>query len=127
MNRIENKETEKQSKLSFFYTGKNIEELTEINIDKNENKINKKEDISFLTKLKIIFSEPLFILSVLILFGLFFIINYTQYWVTEYMLKELDVKDKKQCLLIYSIIGLTSPTFGLIVGGLLVDNIGVYR
>ena len=116
LNKIENKKVERQLKLSFFY-----------NIDKNENKIHKKEDISFSTKLKYIFSEPLFIISVLILCGLFFIVTCFQYLVNDYILKVFKETKSKQRLFAYLVVGSTSPTLGLIVGGLIVDKIGGYR
>ena len=101
------------------------------NIEKNlnensSNDKNKKEEISFLQKLKIIFSEPLFICSCLILAVLYFIVTCVQYWSSDYMLIALEIEDEKKRLYSFTTICLTSPTLGLILGGYIVDKIGGY-
>ena len=100
------------------------------NNKKSNNKSNKKsninEELSFCTKLKLIFSEPLFICCVLILSILFFIVTCVQYWTSDYMLIALDLKDEMQRLYGFAIVCLTSPTCGLLLGGYIVDKIGGY-
>lgn len=124
----------------------NNEDIKEDEKDKNENKTNsqdshnektiikqngkktdnKEEKLSFLTKLKLIFTEPLFICCVLTMSVLFFIVTCVQYWSSDYMLLALDIKDETKRLYCFSIVCLTSPTCGLIIGGLIVDKIGGY-
>ena len=111
----------------------NNEKLKDNNNNEIEDKKNGKKldvegekDIPFLTKLKLIFSEPLFILCVLILSVLFFIVTCVQYWTSDYMLIALGIQDETQRLFAFSVVCLTSPTFGLIVGGFIVDKIGGY-
>ena len=62
------------------------------------------KDIPFLTKLKLIFSEPLFILCVLILSVLFFIVTCVQYWTSDYMLIALGIQDETQRLFAFSVV-----------------------
>ena len=95
--------------------------------EKNNNKNNKSQnEISFLEKLKIIFSEPLFICSILTLSILFFIVTCIQYWTSDYMLIALEVEDETKRLYAFSIVCLTAPTCGLLIGGYIVDNLGGY-
>ena len=105
----------------------NKEKNKENNKEENEIKKDKSEDISFLMKLKLIFSEPFFVFCVLILSTLFFIVTCVQYWASDYMLVGLEIKDEKKRLFAFSFVCLTSPTLGLIVGGYVVDKIGGYH
>ena len=97
--------------------------------DQNENEktqINNKE-IPFCTKLKLIFSEPLFIFNVLTMSILYFIVTCVQYWSSDYMLVALEITDEKLRLFAFSFVCLTSPTVGLITGGFIVDKLGGYH
>ena len=94
------------------------------NAMKSGNKTEK--GIPFLSKLKIIFSEPLFICSSLTMSVLFFIVTCVQYWSSDYMLVALEEENETKRLYCFSIVCLTSPTFGLIVGGYIVDKLGGY-
>ena len=49
-----------------------------------------------------------------------------QYWASDYMLIALEVQDETQRLFGFSVVCLTSPTCGLILGGFIVDKIGGY-
>ena len=93
---------------------------------KSNEKNNSSEDISFFTKLKLIFSEPLFICCVLTISILFFTLTCVQYWSSDYMLDALGVEDEKKRLYCFSFVCLTSPTLGLIIGGYIIDKIGGY-
>ncbi len=95
------------------------------NKENNEKNLSDKK-LSFLIKLKKIFSEPLFICSILTLSVLFFIVTCIQYWTSDYMLIALGVEDEKKRLYGFSTVCLTSPTCGLLVGGYIVDKIGGY-
>ena len=97
---------------------------------KDENKIDEKEpkeQISFLEKIKIIFSEPLFIFCMLTLSVIYFIATCVQYWASDYIEHGLGVKDQHQQLYAFIIVCSTSPTLGLIIGGFIVDKLGGYR
>ena len=149
LNSYENKNSGSERKLSFFYEGnENLETLEEENDfsekDDNENcielsektdtkkeevkmdKKEEKEEMSFCAKLKIIFSEPLFICCVLTLCILYFIVTCIQYWTSDYMLVALEVKEETKRLYAFSIVCLTSPTCGLLISGLIIDKIGGY-
>ena len=101
--------------------------------DNNKNEINEnnsiktvKKEIPFLRKLKLIFSEPLFICCALTMSILYFIVTCVQYWSSDYMLIALEVEDETKRLYSFSVVCLTSPTLGLILGGFIVDKLGGY-
>ena len=118
----------KETKSNNNTENKGNDKLKSENInEKNNNKNNKREnEITFLEKLKIIFSEPLFICSILTLSILFFIVTCVQYWTSDYMLIALEVEDETKRLYAFSIVCLTSPTCGLLIGGYIVDYLGGY-
>ena len=131
----ENTDNNKENELKEKNEKENeIQENNENDIENNEIKDNNEsysdnkneDDIPFLTKLKLIFSEPLFILCVFVLSILFFIVTCVQYWASDYMLVALGVQDETQRLFGFSVVCLTSPTCGLIIGGFIVDKIGGY-
>ena len=136
LNMAENQSNENNLKSSFFYEGKqtfddskdeNNSSKTDENESKEENKNQKnKEEISFLGKVKIIFSEPLFIFCMLTLSLLYFIVTCVQYWASDYMLVALEIQDETKRLYGFSSVCLTSPTFGLLFGGFIVDKLGGY-
>lgn len=127
-------------KISFFYDGDQIiEDITkdyknnnddEKYIDENNNLKNSEDkkikEFPFLIKLKLIFSEPLFIFCVLTLSYLYFIVTCIQYWTSDYMLIALNIQDEAQRLYCFSIVCLTAPTLGLLTGGYIVDKLGGY-
>ena len=142
-NQDNNKDNEKENNDNLLNDNKAInstEEIEENNNDKNNdnnikekletNKINEKdntfEDISFFTKVKLIFSEPLFICCSLTLSIFFFTLTVVQYWGSDYMLVGLGVEDEKKRLYCFAIVCLTSPTLGLVIGGYITDKIGGY-
>ena len=95
--------------------------------NKEKNDSEKSEDeIPFLEKLKMIFSEPLFICSILTTSILFFIVTCVQYWTSDYMKDALGIEDEAKRLYAFSIVCLTAPTSGLLVGGYIVDHLGGY-
>ena len=118
----------KETKSNNNTENKGNDKLKSENInEKNNNKNNKREnEFTFLEKLKIIFSEPLFICSILTLSILFFIVTCVQYWTSDYMLIALEVEDETKRLYAFSIVCLTSPTCGLLIGGYIVDYLGGY-
>ena len=118
----------KETKSNNNTENKGNDKLKSENInEKNNNKNNKREnEFTFLEKLKIIFSEPLFICSILTLSILFFIVTCVQYWTSDYMLIALEVENETKRLYAFSIVCLTSPTCGLLIGGYIVDYLGGY-
>ena len=106
----------------------NLKKTNNNNHNKSKSKTSKikDEELPFLTKLKLIFSEPLFICCVLILSVLFFIVTCVQYWTSDYMLIALGIEDEMKRLYAFSIVCLTSPTCGLLLGGYIVDKLGGY-
>ena len=88
---------------------------------------NNYKEIPFYIKLKLIFSEPLFIFNVLTMSILYFIVTCVQYWASDYMLVALGITDEKLRLFAFSFVCLTSPTIGLIAGGFIVDKLGGYH
>ena len=151
---IENNKEKKDGKnISFFYEGndnnneienlnenkndnnKNIEnENDEVknnenksNNENNENKNIAKKEISFCKKLKLIFSEPLFIFNVLTMSFLYFVVTCIQYWGSDYMLIALDIKNDQTRLICFSTVCITGPTLGVLLGGFIVDKLGGYE
>ena len=95
--------------------------------EQNEMTQNNNKEIPFCKKLKLIFSEPLFIFNVLTMSILYFIVTCVQYWASDYMLVALEIRDEKLRLFAFSFVCLTSPTIGLILGGFIVDKLGGYH
>ena len=138
LNKTRNEDNEEKLRLSFFYTGSQNYEKSNTNnsnttenlnnelYNESKNNKNKNKEIPFLTKLKLIFSEPFYILSALILSLLYFIVTCVQYWASDYMEVGLNIKDEHKRLFAFSFVCLTSPTLGLVTGGMLVDKIGGY-
>ena len=150
LNKINENDKEKENNISFFYDGnislfdslneskndynQSIEKEKEVtknnrfsNINKNDkNKKNGKKEISFCKKLKLIFSEPLFIFIVLTMAFLYFIVTCIQYWDSDYMLIALKVTDDHLRLICFSGICITGPTLGVLFGGYIVDKLGGY-
>ena len=90
--------------------------------------LNRKYTIrKYLKNLKEIFSEKVFVFSTIALSTLFFVITAVQYWSTDYMIKVLKVENQEDVLLTFSILCITSPTLGLILGGWACAFIGGYE
>ena len=125
-NNDDNEENDNKENNDKNYIADNNESNTKKETNEKNQKSKKQKEVPFLTKVKIIFSEPLFICSVLTMSALFFIVTCVQYWSSDYMLIALEVEDEKKRLYSFSIVCLTSPTLGLIVGGFIVDKLGGY-
>jgi len=81
----------------------------------------------YLQNLKTILTQEVFVFCTLSLSTLFFITNAVQYWVTDYMQTVLDITDSKEILVSFSLICVTAPTLGLIMGGWACSLIGGYE
>lgn len=75
----------------------------------------------------IILKNKVFICSALGLSSLFFVITAVQYWASDYMEQALKVEDTKLVLLSFSIVCVTSPTLGVVLGGWTTSMIGGYE
>jgi len=74
-----------------------------------------------------IIKNKVFVFSALSLSTLFFIITAVQYWGSDYIEQALKVKDKNIILLSFSVVCVTSPTLGVIIGGWTSSLIGGYE
>lgn len=74
-----------------------------------------------------IVKEPIFIFSVAAFASLLFIVTCVQYWAADYMMITLGIENENTRLLSFSIVSLTSPTLGVILGGLAVSFAGGYE
>jgi hypothetical protein len=91
------------------------------------NRFNIRNNATILKNLKIIITNKVFIFSALALATLFFIITAVQYWGSDYMAQALKVEDTDMILLSFSVVCVTSPTFGVILGGWTISLIGGYE
>ena len=57
--------------------------------------------------------------------SLFFVITGIQFWISDYM-RIILKKDQQTVFIAYSISALTAPTFGVLLGGILLDKYGGY-
>ena len=108
---------------------KNIQSESETESEK-ETHHNKKELSScrqFLYKLKIIFTQPIYIFCTLTISSLYFILTAIQYWASDYLLDELKIEDENKRLYSFSVVCLTSPTLGVIIGGAIISCTGGYK
>ena len=58
--------------------------------------------------------------------GLFFVITGIQYWITDYWITVLGVPDTI-VFMSFSIISITAPILGLIVGGNVTNSLGGFK
>lgn len=106
------------------------DEIVDENIFINTRQNPVKENIrsmSFWNIIKTIFTQKIFILNVLALASLFFIITVVQFWATDYMKKVLLISNKDSIKLSFAIICITSPTLGVVIGGIVTTKIGGYE
>jgi hypothetical protein len=87
----------------------------------------KHNDFSIFKNIKLIIKEKVFLFSALALANLFFIITAVQYWAPDYLTDVLLVKNPDQVTLSFIVVCITSPTLGVIFGGILTSRIGGYE
>ena len=119
----------------------NIDQINEnplINDNKQENENgesffediqNYNEDLtqeSFLTYFKVIIKSPIYFLMNITLTCIFLVASAIQFWINDYMENGLLITDKKRRLLSFSIVAITSPPLGIILGGILAGKLGGY-
>lgn len=92
------------------------------------NKFKRKSECSIFWKnLCTILGHMTYLFCALGLASLFFVITAVQYWGSDYMENVLGVKDKHYRMLSFSIVCITSPTLGVILGGWVISRIGGYE
>ena len=87
------------------------------------------EDISresFLTYLKVLIKSPIYILMNTTLTCIFLIVSAIQFWINDYMENGLLIKDKKTRLYSFAAVVITSPSAGIILGGIISGKLGGY-
>lgn len=94
---------------------------------KSDQEKNPKNKRTFLSKLRTIFSSPIFVFSVLTVASLFFILTSIQFWGSNYMKNHLKITNQTYQLISFVVICLTSPTIGILVGGTIINRIGGYE
>lgn len=90
-------------------------------------KNSKNKNDGVFSNLCLIFKQKVFIFSTFALASLFFVITAVQYWGSDYMEQALGVENKHYRLLSFSIVCVTSPTFGVLLGGYTSSLIGGYE
>ena len=104
---------------------KNIQEQDDISLFEDiQTKDIKKESI--LIHLKILLKSKIFILMNLTLSLMFVIVSAIQFWINDYMENGLLISDEKKRLYAFAIVIITSPTAGIILGGIISGKIGGY-
>ncbi len=58
--------------------------------------------------------------------SMFIIIGALQFWINDYMEKVLEIEDKNKRLYVFTSVYITSPVFGIIIGGMISGKIGGY-
>lgn len=58
--------------------------------------------------------------------GIFFILTGIQYWVTDYLIDELDA-DRGKVYVTFSIVSITGPVLGVVIGGNVTSRVGGFR
>lgn len=82
---------------------------------------------SFFKTIATILKNKVYLFSALGLSTLYFIITAVQYWATDYMIDVLGEKDRSKVILCFSVICISSPTLGVLVGGLVSGRLGGYE
>lgn len=108
-------------------TNLHIEEISIFRENCDNNSVRYNYDSSFFKKFKMIMKEKVFIFSTLALSNLFFIITAVQYWAPDYLADVLLIKNSENIAYSFILVCITSPTLGVICGGLLSAKFGGYE
>ena len=80
----------------------------------------------YLLQTKIVLSTPLYISITLGMCSIYFIVTGIQLWMTKYLIEILEA-EPLLVNTVYSIISITAPLFGVLVGGSFSDKYGGYK
>ena len=116
-NEISKKEKEKE---------KEIDEISLFEDIKQNNKKTNFINESVFDQIMKCLKSKLFISTNISLFSMFIIISGIQFWINDYMENSLNIEDKNERLTIFIILIVSSPVFGISVGGILATKIGGY-
>lgn len=89
----------------------------------------KNEDLrkdSITSHLKVLIKSPIFILLNITLASMFIIVSGIQFWINDYLEFCLLIDDEKKRLYAIAFVVITSPTAGIILGGILSTRLGGY-
>ena len=81
---------------------------------------------SFFTYFKIIIKSPIYILMNITLTCIFLVASAMQFWINDYMENGLLITDKKKRLFSFTLVAITSPPLGIILGGIIAGKLGGY-
>ena len=95
----------------------------EIQTKNNDDDIRKE---SIITHLKVILKSPIYLLMNANLTCLFIIVSGVQFWINDYLENCLLIEDKKKRLYAFTLVVVSSPPAGIILGGILSGRIGGY-
>ena len=100
----------------------NINEISIYQIEEENETIKK---FNYIETIKTLFKNKIYRSSLISICSLLFIITGIEFWITDYMRKILKKEDSK-IFISFSIICLTSPTCGVLIGGYLIEKLGGY-
>ena len=80
----------------------------------------------YIETIKILFNNKIYRSCLISICSILFIITGIEFWITDYMRKILKQEDSK-IFISFSIICLTSPTSGVLIGGFLIEKLGGYQ
>ncbi|EAS04286.2 MFS transporter (macronuclear) [Tetrahymena thermophila SB210] len=80
---------------------------------------------TYTSKLKELFTNKIFIFTMLTLASLYFVVTGIQFWISDYMRTILFV-DQKTVYTAFSLISITAPIFGVLIGGIALEKVGGY-
>ncbi|KAL4500428.1 hypothetical protein ABPG72_003379 [Tetrahymena utriculariae] len=80
---------------------------------------------TYTSKLKELFTNKIFIFTMFTLASLYFVVTGIQFWISDYMRTILFV-DQKTVYTAFSLISITAPIFGVLMGGIALEKVGGY-
>lgn len=102
----------------YFKASNSIKDSDEI-----DNPDVERENLPLCSMLKIIFRQKVFVFGVLGLSVLIYVISGVQYWISDYIMAILNVKDQKTRLFYFTLVCFTSPTLGVLLGSITKNKI----
>jgi len=84
-----------------------------------------KIQVDYIEAIKMVLSKPLFVCTMLAIACLFFVVTGLQFWISEYLIVTL-VNDRGVVFAAFSIVSITAPTLGVMIGGHVSTSLGGY-